>query len=405
MTVRLAHARTPADEVAIGGAAQLDHELAWEYWNGAAWNLLPIDEVRPASPYVAAGNVTLVHGGALLEQSASAGAASAPAPPADLTGSGSFSFRVPDDMLPVKVHGEEALWVRARLVSGGYGTRAKVSFRGTDGTTNTFHYVLPCPPALAELRLGYSWERGPYVPEHVLAYNDFAYVDRSEEARWPGHPFPPFATVSGQTPALYLGFDKPLPVDRLNVYFDVVEQRGDTVGPDLVWEYWDGIAWDRLAVDDETSRLRVPGMASLIGPEDAAAAARFGDAALYWLRARLKEDGPPGAPTLAGIYPNAVWASQRQTIADESLGKASGAPARSSPSASSRSSPASRSRSGSSPAPAPTSSGGSWRRTSSAAIRRRSRSCQPRGDARRRGPADRPQRSTRSASCATATSG
>jgi hypothetical protein len=66
-------------------------------------------------------------------------------------------------------------------------------------------------------------------------------------------------------------------------------------------------------------------MVSLIGPEDAAAAPRFG-ASLYWLRARLKEDGPPGEPTLLGIFPNAVWASQWETIVNEVVGTSSGAP-------------------------------------------------------------------------------
>jgi hypothetical protein len=324
VTVRVAPARTPADEVAVSAAQALAHELAWEYWDGAAWRELPIEEVHPAQLSSSAA-VTRADGVALITDAASASGGGAPSPD-DFTGGGTFSFRVPDDLSAVTVHGEEALWVRARLVSGGYGTLATVKFQSTDHDPNVFTYVLPRPPALAELRLGYTWEHGPYVPEHVLTYNDFAYRDRSEEARWPGHPFPPFETVSGETPALYLGFDKRLPVDRLNLYFDVAERRGDTVGPDLVWEYWDGIAWGRLAAEDGTSRLRVPGMVSLIGPEDAAAAARFGDAALYWLRARLREDGPPGAPSFAGIYPNAVWASQRQTVANESLGTALGAP-------------------------------------------------------------------------------
>ncbi len=66
-------------------------------------------------------------------------------------------------------------------------------------------------------------------------------------------------------------------------------------------------------------------MVSVIGPEDGAPAARFG-IPLHWLRAELAEDGPPGAPVLAGLYPNAVWASQWQTVVNERLGLSSGAP-------------------------------------------------------------------------------
>jgi hypothetical protein len=320
VTVGVVRARTPADEIKVSGQAALDHVLVWEYWNGDAWSELALSAVDATEP-------------------GSAGGASAPDPPADLTGSGSFAFRVPDDMAPTKVHDKAALWVRARLASGGYGISATVTFTqgsGTGATTNTFTYVIPRPPALGSFKLGYTWQYGPFAAQHVLAGNDFQLADVTEDARWPGRSFLPFAPLGGQTPALYLGFDKPLPVDRVSLFFNLVEQRGDTVGPALVWEYWDGIAWGRLAVEDGTSRLRVPGLLSLIGPDDAAAAARFGTfagggggaggPALYWLRGRLAEDGPPGAPVAAGIYPNAVWASQRQTVVNESLGSAAGVP-------------------------------------------------------------------------------
>jgi hypothetical protein len=127
------------------------------------------------------------------------------------------------------------------------------------------------------------------------------------------------------TPTLYLGFDKKLPVDRLNLFFDVVEQRGETSGPALLWQYWDGFSWKDLSVEDETRNLRVPGMVSLIGPDDSQPLPRFGSER-HWLRARLKEDGPPGEATINAIYHNAVWAIQRQTITDDALGASNGTP-------------------------------------------------------------------------------
>jgi len=317
VTIGVVQAATPADQIQVSGQATLDHALVWEYWNGSAWSLLQLTDLDVVVLPPASGTAAL-----------------SPAPPDDLTGSGSFRFRVPDDMAATEVQGRQALWVRARLVSGSYGISATVSFPGT-GTapSNTFTYVIPRPPALASFKLGYSWDYGPFPAQRVLANNDFQVVDATEAARWPGRSFAPFAPVSGQTPALYLGFDKPLPVAFLSLFFDIVERSGGTAGPKLVWESWDGIAWSRLVVDDGTSQLRVPGMVSLIGPDDAAALARFGGAAgdaaasrLYWLRGRLAEDGPPGAPTIAGIFPNAAWASQRQTIANETLGTALGAP-------------------------------------------------------------------------------
>lgn len=276
----------------VSNPQPLTPTLLWEYWNGSRWRDL--------------------------------GVASITAGPEVFLDDGTFTFIVPDDMALTKVNDEEALWVRARLDDGGYGFTATATFE-TDTVTNTFTYVIPQPPALAALRLGYAWEYGPYPAEHVLTHNDFQYVDRTEEAKWPGRTFLPFDVVSGDSPALYLGFDKPLPVDRLNLFFDVLEVRGDTRGPEMVWESWDGFDWQPVSFEDETSNLRVPGMVSLIGPQEAAAAPRFGTS-LYWLRGRLKEDGPPGDPTLLGLFPNAVWASQWMTVTGERLGTAAGVP-------------------------------------------------------------------------------
>jgi hypothetical protein len=85
------------------------------------------------------------------------------------------------------------------------------------------------------------------------------------------------------------------------------------------------ISWQDLSVEDETQNFRLPGIVSLIGPEDSEQLARF-DVALHWLRARLKEDGPPGEPVFNNIYANAVWAVQQQTIVDEPIGASTGQP-------------------------------------------------------------------------------
>ena len=114
-------------------------------------------------------------------------------------------------------------------------------------------------------------------------------------------------------------------MDRLNLFFNVVEDPTQLQGPPLVWEYWDGFDWSVLSVQDETNHLHVPGMLSFIGPEDGQVQSRFASSH-YWLRGRLKEDGPPGAPMLRAIYPNAVWALQRQTVIDEPLGDGNGLP-------------------------------------------------------------------------------
>src|SRR5262249_56719088 len=86
-----------------------------------------------------------------------------------------------------------------------------------------------------------------------------------------------------------------------------------------------GGAWRELAVEDETRNLRLPGILSFIGEEDSQPLARFGTP-LQWVRGRLKEDGPPGEPTVNGIFLNAVYASQQRTITDAPLGASNGLP-------------------------------------------------------------------------------
>lgn len=269
----------------------LAHEVVWEYWNGGEWKVLlaPVKEVEH---------------------------------PINLNKSGTVEFSVPQDMVPIEVNDREANWIRVRLVDGGFGFKKTVTWQS--GETNDFTYVITQAPVLSNLGLSYGWQYGPFHPERVLIYDDFLYEDCSEEATLPGRTFQPFKPLTGITPSLYLGFDKKLPVDRLNLYFDILEQRGETEGPALLWEYWNGFNWKKLSsVEDETSRLRIPGLLSFIGPEDGDALIRFGESS-HWLRARLKEDGPPGEPTLNGIFLNAVWAIQQQTIHDDPIGASNG---------------------------------------------------------------------------------
>ncbi len=56
-----------------------------------------------------------------------------------------------------------------------------------------------------------------------------------------------------------------------------------------------------------------------------AALPRFGTS-FDWVRARLKTDGTPEFAQVKGIYPNAVWAKQVQTVNNETLGSGTGQP-------------------------------------------------------------------------------
>ncbi len=283
---------TGAKEASI---TDLVPQVIWEYWNGREWTDLLKFNTQTVK--------------------------------ADFTTTELLDFRVPLDLVPVEVNKEVELWMRARLVSGGYGFFQKMTFK--TGTTppenNNFTVLVTQPPVLAGAVLGYSWQFGPFHPDTVLTFNDFRYEDHTYEAMWPGSSFQIYQRVEDITPALYLGFDQKPPTANIGIFFDIVEKATGAAAAQFEWEYWDGFQWSHVAVGDETAQLTAPGILSFIAADDSAALARFGTA-LYWLRGRLKEDGPPSEVTVAGIYPNAVWALQQRTYTDVDLGKATGQP-------------------------------------------------------------------------------
>lgn len=271
-------ARTPEDELASPAEDRpLPHLVSWEYFDGNGWRALPVD-----------------------------GAGSAPGA---FKGHGFFELTVPRDLSETEVNGQRARWLRARLLSGGYGAVRKL--------TGGLEFVVGQPPVLADLRFGYTWQDGPVAPDFLRTYNDFAY----------GESATPFSPVTDETPALYLGFDRKLPADDVGLLFDLAGEAG---APPLTWSYFDGLNWSELAVEDGTRNLSVPGTIRLIGPEGSQAHPRFGEPR-HWLRAALTQDGPPGQPEIAAIRLNAVPVAQRQTVTGEPLGVSTGTPGQSFP--------------------------------------------------------------------------
>lgn len=298
--VHLETAATPQDEFAVatnsGDAPSYpEHRLIWEYWNGAGW--FPLLSVT----------------GTVESSRRSAGA---------FTNAGPVELLVPRDMAVTKVNDAEALWMRVRLASGAFGFVQSVHWNGGDGD-NTFSYFVPQPPALSSFRISYAWSDGPVHADTVLTFNDFRYIDRTEEAHWPGTAFAPISQVAEVTPALYLGLDKAFPVDLVSLFFDIEEENRAVAGPALLWEYWNGLNWRPVTAEDGTNGLAHPGIVSFIAPPDAKPLARFG-VSLHWIRGRLLEDRTPLESLIRSVHPNAVWASQRQTVREENLGESRG---------------------------------------------------------------------------------
>ncbi len=298
------------ETAALAGGAQLptmaDPVVAWEYWNGRRW--LAVGASAPGS----AGSLNFTEFAA---------------------GGAEVTFSVPDDVEPVEYSGVTARWIRARLVSGGYGIVTLVTWKDEQtGHINFFPAVQVRPPNVELLRLGYVYRSRLTPPEHAVTENDFSFIDRTKAARTRGEPFAPFTPVEDRTPALYLGFDAPLPADQLSLYLDIEEVVGDEEGPELEWEAWDGETWAPVRERDATRRLTVPGMVTLpwpgTRPDMNALRARFGTARA-WLRARRRTDGTPRNALIRGIHLNAAWASEVRTYDGETLGAGNGEPGQS----------------------------------------------------------------------------
>jgi Baseplate J-like protein len=310
-------------------------EMALEHWDGRTWRPIPvavlqIDNLDVRDAAITGEEVGTVDPDDLSARIEAALGANPPEdePPREGVLGGVIGFTIPDGGIPPSnVNGKDGRWIRIRIVRGSFAKSRTVAVpdigetSGSEEFTITEHH----PPLLAGFRLAYVSRAPRTFPERTVAFNDFAYVDHTADVRSPGSGFAPFHAVADVTPALYLGFDGPLPVDNVSIYLALQEQGGLAAGQPLTWEYWDGANWREISVQDETARLVRPGMLALIGAADSALLARF-DAARHWLRARLREDGEPLPTRVEGIFPNAVWALHAQTVRDEVLGSGNGEP-------------------------------------------------------------------------------
>lgn len=267
--------------------------LSWEYWNGAAWDIL-------SSPGYVIGQ--------------------------DLDPS--FYFKCPEDIAPVKVNGLENYWIRVRIADGDYGS---VEYDLADnGTRLKPDRSAVRAPKLNQLTLGYrsSWHN----PDRCVTYNNLNYHDYTAGARSSPDLLEPFQPLDHERSALYLGFEPPPLKGMISIFFSLEEESyTNSRRPRLVWEYFrEGHragSWGGLEVLDNTSSLTQTGAVEFIGPPDFTRTLCFGRQ-LYWIRAVDLEggffdaNGKPVAvaPKIKGIYMNTTWAAQVETVMEEQHG-------------------------------------------------------------------------------------
>lgn len=247
------------------------------------------------------------------------------------SGTAALSFIVPEGWDDAEVNGDKQRWLRLRLAKGDYGKplAIKVDVDADDPSVSIVTTTPSSlrPPVIADVTASYQYLTHPEAPDACVTENDFAFVDHSEDARWPRRPFAPFTPVSDLTPAVHVGFTLPPPAGLVSLLVHVLEPALAGDPQPYAWDYWGSRGWTGLSVRDTTAGLRRTGLVQFVGAPDAVARDGLGGA-LYRIRARLKSGLASTAQQFrcGGLWLNAVWASHGTRVERATLGTSNGEP-------------------------------------------------------------------------------
>ncbi len=212
-----------------------------------------------------------------------------------------------------------------RIEKGDYGVAGSYTLEGEKWVYRDDRPLHP--PALRSVSFKYREDYRDV--RHSLVFNDFQFSDVTEAARAEFTIFQPFAPKADESPAMYLGFAARLPNELLSLYVHMeedlsvaalLEEDTAVVTAELVkhtaevraawdreqrvlWEYWDGSAWEPLSVVDETRGFTTSGFVDFVGPEDWHPTMKFTEER-YWFRARLEMGGYVKPPRIRRILTN-----------------------------------------------------------------------------------------------------
>ncbi|MGB7922520.1 MAG: putative baseplate assembly protein [Pyrinomonadaceae bacterium] len=303
-----------------------DLKLKWEFWNGAAW--------------IELGTTTKEGATGRFSDTTNA-----------FTKSGVVEFTLPNQAAKATIGGVEGYWIRARIVSGNYGEESHFQLKDPDNPALGYKPIEPvepfkgyvlvpasfAPPSIGSLTVDYSLTTGREQPESILTYNDFVYADVTDLPS-----FKPFLPAQDERPTLYLRFTLPaqrssFPNRKLSLFNSVDEikyaelppatgaeaQASNVEQPHLSWEYWNGAAWAKLLVRDETLNFKTPGMIEFLGPADMTRRSDFGTDG-YWARVSWRSGEYQVIPRWRRLLLNTIMAAQAMTVENEILGSSDG---------------------------------------------------------------------------------
>jgi hypothetical protein len=329
------------------GDTSTSPELSWEYWNGKGWWKLPIKS-----------DATF-----------------------NLKSSGALAFEIPDNIAASDWSGKTNFWIRARLVGGDYG-KEKVTITTTAVSSTVSQQTVDRSsegiqaPQVVKLNIFYRICK-PSIPTHVLSQDSGSIRDQSDANRTGGaivEAFVPLGVMLGRlsrttadvkTPAeappecgctsqrttattsspantsavdtgaapqdtgrsIFLGFDKPLSQQPVNVLLLVEQERDHGQFAPMRVQALIGNTLVPIVANDTTRALGESGLLSMSFSVGPTSRDLFGQS-LYWLRLTPADTGPATdwKPTVRGAYLNAVWASATETMTRELVGSSEGAP-------------------------------------------------------------------------------
>lgn len=247
------------------------------------------------------------------------------------TQSGQLAFTMPPSVA-TEIRGQTAHWLRARMIAGDYGQEE--TFTGGVFVPATYR-----PPSIQTLELSYAFV-AESAATSAIQENNFFFADATATlaanaagpaAAWAA----PFARFVEDSAAVYFGFDRDTANQPLSILLPFVARPfnaflgGFNPDPPVIsYEYWTGSQWSQATVNDRTENLTRREIIQILTPGDIQPRPVFGDYR-HWLRLRLDRGSFLLKPELERLYTNTVWAENRTTLREETLGSSNGQPGQS----------------------------------------------------------------------------
>ncbi|MCL1817604.1 MAG: hypothetical protein FWG35_01645, partial [Spirochaetaceae bacterium] len=236
-------------EIYMPGGENEDARFSWEYWDGGGWASLDTEAFRDGT--------------------------------FGFRQAGEAAFTVPEKISRTTVGGEERFWIRVRLLAKDFSLGGAYTKDEKDNMVWSFSSPVHSP-LFSRIRV--SFDAGVESPQAAVAHTNFrredlsAFVCKNKNAmNGEEEGVSLFDLDRGSAPRLYLGFQEAFPPGDAALYFRLAGTRrrpaenhlpaelfSEEAAPEkrplfLVWEYWNGSAWNALAVNDYTDSFHESG--------------------------------------------------------------------------------------------------------------------------------------------------